>query len=59
MKRHTRKNKRRRGGMFNGLSTAASSAAAPFSLLFLQKAFQQKRRVPSIRNIYRRTRRLF
>ena len=58
MKRHSRKMNRRRGGMFEGLASAATSAVLPFGLLYAQKAFQKSRRVPSIQNIYRKTRRI-
>ena len=57
MRRRSRKNTRKRGGMFEGLSSAATSALLPFGLLYAQKAFQKNRRVLSIKNIYRKTRR--
>ena len=56
-RRNSSRRNRRRGGFFDGLSAAATSAVLPFGLLYAQKAFQKGRHVPSIQNIYRKTRR--
>lgn len=58
MRRTLRDNKRRRsrGGMIDGLGAVASSAVLPFGFFSVQKMFQKNRRVPSLRNIYSRSR---